>query len=41
MVLEELARCRGQAPEALAAITTANACRFFGLTLDNTRNILI
>ena len=33
VVLEEVARCRGQAPGELAAITTANACRFFGLTL--------
>ena len=32
-VLEETARCRGEAPESLARITTANACRFFGLTL--------
>jgi TatD DNase family protein len=41
MVLEELARCRGQPPEALAAMTTANASRFFGLTLDSVRNVLI
>jgi TatD DNase family protein len=41
MVLAELARCRGQSPEALAALTTANACSFFGLTLDNARNVLI
>ncbi|HEU5468798.1 MAG TPA: TatD family hydrolase [Steroidobacteraceae bacterium] len=33
IVLEETARCRGEAPAALAAATTANACRFFGLTL--------
>jgi TatD DNase family protein len=33
LVLEEAARCRGQSPQALAATTTANACRFFGLTL--------
>ena len=32
-VLEELARCRGEDPEALAAATTDNACQFFGLTL--------
>ncbi len=32
-VLFEAARCRGETPEALAAATTANACRFFGLTL--------
>ena len=41
VVLEALARCRGQAPEALAAMTTTNARRFFGLTLDNVRNVLI
>jgi hypothetical protein len=29
----ETARCRGEAPHALAAATTANACRFFGITL--------
>jgi TatD DNase family protein len=33
LVLEAVAQCRGQAPEAVAAATTANACRFFGLTL--------
>ncbi len=32
-VLAEASRCRGETPEALAAATTANACRFFGLTL--------
>jgi TatD DNase family protein len=32
-VLEETARCRGEAQEALARVTTDNACRFFGLTL--------
>jgi TatD DNase family protein len=32
-VLEETARCRGETPDGLAAATTANACRFFGLTL--------
>jgi len=33
-VLAEAARCRGETPEALAIATTANACRFFGLTLS-------
>lgn len=33
LVLEGVAHCRGEAPEAVAAATTANACRFFGLTL--------
>jgi TatD DNase family protein len=32
-VLAETARCRGESPRALAAATTENACRFFGLTL--------
>jgi TatD DNase family protein len=32
-VVEETARCRGEAQEALARVTTDNACRFFGLTL--------
>jgi TatD DNase family protein len=32
-VLEETARCRAEAPESLAAATTANACRFFGIAL--------
>jgi TatD DNase family protein len=32
-ILVETARCRGDAPHALAATTTANACRFFGITL--------
>jgi len=32
-VLVEAARCRSEPPEALAAATTGNACRFFGLTL--------
>lgn len=32
-VLEETARCRGEAPETLARFTTDNARRFFGLTL--------
>jgi TatD DNase family protein len=34
-VLEETARCRGEDPDALAASTTQNACRFFGLTLES------
>jgi TatD DNase family protein len=33
-VLEETARCRGEEPAALAASTTVNACRFFGLTIS-------
>lgn len=33
LVLAAVAQCRGEAPEAVAAMTTANACRFFGLTL--------
>ena len=33
VVLDEVARCRGQAPTEVAALTTANACRFFGFTL--------
>ena len=33
LVLAGVAHCRGEAPEAVAAATTANACRFFGLTL--------
>ena len=32
-VLEEAARCRAETPEDLAATTTANACRFFGIRL--------
>ena len=32
-ILAETARCRGEEPDVLAASTTANACRFFGLTL--------
>ncbi len=32
-VLAEASRCRGETPELLGAATTANACRFFGLTL--------
>lgn len=34
LVLDAVAQCRGQAREAVAAATTANACRFFGLTLS-------
>jgi len=41
LVLQETARCRGQTPEAVAACTTANACRLFQLTLDNDSNLLI
>ncbi|MGE0032034.1 MAG: TatD family hydrolase [Steroidobacteraceae bacterium] len=33
LVLASVAQCRGQSPEAVATATTANACRFFGLTL--------
>lgn len=33
IVLVAVAHCRSQAPAAVAAATTANACRFFGLTL--------
>jgi len=33
VVLEAVARCRGETAAAVAAATTANACRFFGLTL--------
>jgi TatD DNase family protein len=40
-VLRETARCRGQAPEDVAARTTANACRFFSLTLESASNLLI
>ena len=32
-VLDALAACRGEDQATLAAVTTANACRFFGLTL--------
>jgi TatD DNase family protein len=32
-VLAETARCRGESPDSLARTSTANACRFFGLTL--------
>lgn len=40
-VLDETAGHRGQTPALLAAETTANACRFFGLTLSNAHNALI
>jgi len=40
-VLDETARHRDQTPAILAAETTANACRFFGLTLNNSANALI
>jgi TatD DNase family protein len=40
-VLEETARQRGDTPAMLSAETTANACRFFGLTLNNDSNALI
>jgi len=33
VVLAALAHCRGEDPDALAAATTSNASRFFGLTL--------
>ncbi len=33
VILEEAARCRSQASAELAGLTTANASRFFGLTL--------
>jgi TatD DNase family protein len=33
VVLEAVAQIRGDTPAAIAALTTANACRFFGLTL--------
>jgi TatD DNase family protein len=32
-ILVETARCRGEEAARLAEATTANACRFFGLTL--------
>jgi TatD DNase family protein len=32
-ILAETARCRGEDPSRIAQATTANACRFFGLTL--------
>lgn len=34
VVLEETARHRGEEPRVVAAETTANACRFFDITLD-------
>ena len=34
VILEAVAACRGQQADELAAMTTANARRFFGLTLD-------
>lgn len=34
VILEAVAACRGQAAEQIAAQTTANARRFFGLTLE-------
>jgi TatD DNase family protein len=37
VILEETARCRGEDSRALAETTTANACRFFGLTLSGPR----
>ena len=37
-VLEETARCRGEDPAGLAARTTANACRFFGITLGRDKD---
>jgi TatD DNase family protein len=40
-VLRETARWRRQTPEAVAGITTANACRFFQLTLDSASKLLI
>jgi len=41
VILEETARRRGVAPAALAAETTANASRFFGISLDNDYKRLI
>jgi TatD DNase family protein len=41
LILEETARHRGLTPATLASETTANACRFFGLTLSNDANRLI
>ena len=34
-VLRETARCRAEDPRQLAEVTTANACRFFGLKLES------
>ncbi|MGQ0383605.1 MAG: TatD family hydrolase [Gammaproteobacteria bacterium] len=41
LVLAEVARCRGQSPQAIAGLSTANASRFFGLTFDTDRKSLI
>jgi TatD DNase family protein len=41
LVLDEVARQRGEESSAVAAETTANACRFFGITLDSNANRLI
>lgn len=41
VVLEETARHRGETAMAVAAETTANACHFFGITLDSDSNRLI
>jgi TatD DNase family protein len=38
LVLAAVAQCRGETREAVAALTTANACRFFGLTLATVRD---
>lgn len=38
LVLDAVAQCRGETREAVAAATTANACRFFGLTLATVRD---
>jgi TatD DNase family protein len=38
VVLAETARCRSEDPAALAAATTSNACRFFGLKLAAKRS---
>lgn len=40
-VLEEAARCRGEAPEALAARTTTNALAFFDLRMDPVQGVLV
>jgi TatD DNase family protein len=39
VVLAETARCRGEKPADLAASATANACRFFGLTLRASKDL--
>lgn len=39
LVLETVARCRGQTAATVAAATTANACRFFGLTLHTVAKV--